>query len=152
MTNSWAHSRPAWLPVCLKLARVVTTNFSRLCLRRAKNGGLPSREPWCPSTQSRAESMVHQRSRASFRNLVSLRIATRSRESCRSAESVRKYHPTTMQSAHPHVADLLEHDFTADRPPKKRLCDVSHILTTEGFRHLACVLGAWNGSIDALCI
>ena len=56
-----------------------------------------SSRPWCASIQSRVESTVHRRSRANFRNLVSPRIATRSHESCRSAESERNMHESTVQ-------------------------------------------------------
>ena len=69
----------------------------RLPRRRAKNGGSPSRELWCASTQSRVEFTAHRRSRASFRNLVSLLIATRPRESCKNAESVRNMYESTVQ-------------------------------------------------------
>ena len=70
----------------------------RLSMRRARNEGSPSAgEPWCGSMQSRVKSTAHRRSRASFRNLVSPLIATRFRESCRSAESVRNMYKSTVQ-------------------------------------------------------
>ncbi len=70
----------------------------RLSMRRARNEGSPSAgEPWCGSMQSRVKSTAHRRSRASFRNLVSPLIATRSRESCRSEEYVRNMYESTVQ-------------------------------------------------------
>ena len=65
------------------------------------------------------------------------------------AKYVRKYRPTTTQSAHAHVPspDLLERDFTADGPNKKWLCDITYIPTDEGFLYLAGVMDAWSRSI-----
>ena len=65
------------------------------------------------------------------------------------AKYVRKYRPTTTQSAHAHAPspDLLERDFTADGPNKKWLCDITYIPTDEGFLYLAGVMDAWSRSI-----
>ena len=60
---------------------------------------------------------------------------------------VRKYRPTTTQSAHALSPDLLKRDFTADGPYKKWLCDITYIPTDEGFLYLAGVMGAWSRSI-----
>ena len=64
------------------------------------------------------------------------------------AKYVRKYRPTTTQSAHAHAPspDLLERDFTADGPNKKWLCDITYIPTDEGFLYLAGVMDAWSRS------
>jgi transposase InsO family protein len=65
------------------------------------------------------------------------------------AKYVRKYRPTTTQSAHAHAPspDLLERDFTADGPNKKWLRDITYIPTDEGFLYLAGVMDAWSRSI-----
>jgi putative transposase len=62
---------------------------------------------------------------------------------------MRKYRPTTTQSAHAHAPspDLLERDFTADGPNKKWLCDIAYIPTDEGFLYLSGVMDAWSRSI-----
>jgi hypothetical protein len=53
---------------------------------------------WYASMQNRAESTVHRRSRANFRNLVSPRIGTRFRESCKITESVQNNCGSTVQN------------------------------------------------------
>ena len=47
------------------------------------------------------------------------------------AKHLRKYRPTTTQSAHAHAPspDLLKRDFTADGPNKKWMCDITYIAT-----------------------
>lgn len=57
------------------------------------------------------------------------------------ARQVRRYRGTTKRDkAHPVAPNLLKRDFTADRPDRKWLSDITYIPTQEGWLYLAVIL------------
>jgi putative transposase len=61
----------------------------------------------------------------------------------------RKRRPSTTQSRHPWpvAANLLDRDFTADKPNQKWLGDISYIDTVEGFLYLASLEDVYSRKI-----
>lgn len=59
------------------------------------------------------------------------------------------WRPSTTQGGHSHAAspDLVNRDFGAEGPNRKLMCDISCILTGQGFPYLAGGIGAWSRSI-----
>jgi transposase InsO family protein len=84
---------------------------------------------------------VHAELRREGRNHSRRRVARLMREMDLSARCGRKRAPRTTDSRHdlPVAPNLLERNFTADRPDQVWLADVSYIPTDEGWLYLAAV-------------
>lgn len=64
------------------------------------------------------------------------------------AKQFRRYRGTTKRDkAHPVAPNLLKRDFTADRPDRKWLSDITYIPTQEGWLYLAVILDLCNRGI-----
>jgi len=64
------------------------------------------------------------------------------------AKQVRRYKSTTKRNKrHPVAPNLLNRDFSADRPDHKWLTDITYIPTQEGWLYLAVILDLYNRGI-----
>jgi putative transposase len=61
--------------------------------------------------------------------------------------SRRRYTVTTVRDGVPQAPDLVERDFTTDRPNRLRVADITYIPTWAGFLYLAIVLDAFSRRI-----
>jgi transposase InsO family protein len=64
------------------------------------------------------------------------------------AKQTRRYKVTTKRNkAHPVAPNLLKRDFTAERPNRKWLADITYIATAEGWLYLATILDLYSRRI-----
>lgn len=73
------------------------------------------------------------------------RVARLMREHDIRAKQVKRYKRTTRANdAHPVAPNLLDGDFTADRPDRRWVADISYIWTQEGWLYLAVILDLFS--------
>ena len=100
------------------------------------------------SRQTYGSPRVHQALKQQEVRCSRNRVARLMRLCGLEAKQTRRYKTTTRRyKAHPVAPNLLQRDFTADRPDQKWLADITYISTRKGWLYLATILDAYSRRI-----